>query len=115
MVWMRTIFMMVMIVTILPWGAFAAQFVSPMKPAAEVSGVSVSGDVAEPDAKAVRVAKRCKGPALPGSPCGPQILVNVPAAGEDVAPRVSVAWFTPADVRLDSTFDETALDPPIPG
>ena len=115
MIWLRTIFMVVMIVAILPWGAFTAQFASPIKPTAEVSGVSVSVDVAEPEVKAVRAAKRCKGPALPGSPCGPQVLAIVPAAGADVEPRVSVAWFTPADVRLGGTFDETALDPPIPG
>ena len=115
MVWLRAIFMMVMLVAILPWGAFTAQFASPIKPAAEVSGGGISVDVAEPDVKAVRAAKRCKGPAIPGSPCEPQILVIVPAAGADVEPRVSVAWFTPADVRLGGTFDETALDPPIPG
>lgn len=115
MVSLRTIFMAVMIVAILPWGASTAEFAAPIKPTAELSGVPVSVDAAEPDGKAVRAAKRCKGPALPGSPCGPQILADLPPAGVDVEPRVSAAWFAPADVRLDGTFDEAALDPPIPG
>ena len=112
---LRTILALVMIVAILPWGAFTAPFPTPAKPAAEVSITSLVAAVAEPEVRFFKAAKRCKGPSLPGSPCGPQTIISGPASVVFSPPRVTGVRFARADTRLNGTFDETALDPPILG
>jgi len=111
----RTFLALVMIVAMLPWGAFTAQFPTAVKPAAELSMASVVADVAEPDVRSFKDVKRCKGPAMPGSPCGPQTIIGVSVSVVASPPRMSTAWFAQADAQLNGTFDETALDPPISG
>ena len=114
-VWLRTILAMVLIVAILPWGAFTAQFPGAVKPAAELSMASVVSDIAGPKYRYVKAAKRCKGSALPGSPCGPQTIIGVSVSVVVPPPSSSEARFARANTRLNGTFDETAFDPPILG
>ncbi len=103
---------MVMIVAVLPWGAFTAQFPAPAGRAAEATIVSVVGAEKEAEVKSLKASKRCKGPALLGSPCGPQTIISGPDSVVLSLPRVSEARFARTDIRLTGTFEEKALDPP---
>ena len=104
--------MAALIVVFLPWGAFTAKFPTPINTDGQISQVSIGPDRTEAE---IKVAKHCKGPAVLGSPRGPQLFESVPQPDFRLGPQVSAPWFVTMQVRLKSTFDGPELDPPIAG
>lgn len=111
---MRSLLLTIMIIAFLPWGAFSANFA--LATATEISGSEklLSPDPSGADrAVVVANAKRCKGPALLGSPCGPAMIVTIPAKEPAIIESHSKAKFAWRSDRLDGTDDSSTLDPPI--
>lgn len=71
------LFLLLTVLALLPLGSFAPKFGTAPHPAAAIS--AQLGDralaPAPNDKTFVSVLKRCKGPALPGSPCNPALAV----------------------------------------
>ncbi|GGL59226.1 hypothetical protein GCM10011392_12140 [Wenxinia marina] len=94
---------------LLPWGAFARAFPAPPQPAAAEA-------VTDGAVTAILTFERhCKGPALPGSPCGhdhgqlPTAAPAMPVPPGGLLPR------TYADLRLAGRAPPGSLDPPRAG
>lgn len=114
MTFLKTLLVSVMVVAFLPWGAFTAKFATSVQSGIAGFETSVEQDTPTTDATLlVSGMKRCKGPALPGSPCGPIVILFSRVDIPDVAPVVSQILFAFSVVRLRGEDHETLLDPPI--
>lgn len=71
------LFLLLTVLALLPLGSFSAKFDTAPHPAAAISTQLGDSTVAPAphDKTFVSVLKRCKGPALPGSPCNPALAV----------------------------------------
>lgn len=101
-----------LVLAVLPWGAWiGAHSVAPRIGHA----LAASADQALPPLPdtAIKAAKRCRGPALPGAPCGPDMAptAETPAPAPDVGP--ASAWLARAEVRGSGLPPPGFLDPPI--
>ena len=103
----RLIFITILVLAVLPWGAYAARFgLAPAHPAipaaaeAQIRGAKaacgivavVTCHAAAQDAAVVVPPRRCHGPALPGAPCGPDAVLAqkqaTPAVHRSLLPRL---------------------------
>lgn len=108
---LRALFLMLLVLAVLPWGAFAAEL-SPRAPRDPAVTASAGGS-AQPGAEA-SLSRRCSSPALPGSPCHPDNgLLPAPAA----APVSPPGHARPPDVIAlqERGGPRGILDPPRMG
>lgn len=111
---LKALFVSVMIVALLPWGAFTPKFATSVQSGIAGFETSVQQRATTTDAKLlVSGKKHCKGPALLGSSCGPVIVLGARVDVPDVAPVPTQIRFALSVVRLRGVSDETLLDPPI--
>lgn len=86
---LRTLLILTLAVAVLPWGAWTGARPPVPPEAAELAAAQV---VPPPDTGEAAVRKtRCRGPALPGSPCGPLFVLPdlaAPAHAEEPARSV---------------------------
>ncbi len=77
---LRLCLLLVLVLALLPWGASARTYSHPVAVSAETA---LTADISD---TAVSPARRCKGAALLGSPCGPDLaLTTLPAAPQQHA------------------------------
>ena len=71
------LFLLLTVLALLPWGSFTAKFGTSPRVAAVISAQLDETAVAPaPTSKTfASTLKRCKGPALPGSPCNPALAL----------------------------------------
>lgn len=114
---MRALFLIVLMIAVLPWGAFAAgptlggtaQAMPPLVKA-EIAVMMVA---VPDDAPGLTPQRRCHGPALPGSVCHPDQIV-LPATVPVSARQSQTVHGLYADIRLRGIRLSGALDPPRP-
>jgi hypothetical protein len=111
---LRSVLLMLMIVAFLPWGAFSAKFVLSVESALDDSQTLVAPGKYETDKSVVAVkAKRCKGPSLPGSPCGPSVIATQSVDVPDYNRLPTQARFIRHIDLLEGVSSAAFLDPPI--
>lgn len=111
---LRSLLLMLMIVAFLPWGAFSAKFGVSDDSNGQTSQAVAASEVSHADAPAVSDrAKGCKGPALPGSPCGPSVIAVPPVGQVGINPSITKAVFHWRDDRFEAADRPAVLDPPI--
>ena len=108
-----------LVLALLPWGSFAPRFGTPVS---QIPAHSARLDAAQqasdtgiaaltPDKTYASAAKRCKAPALPGSPCDP-VLAVLPAETTLVFASAYSALYTEALHRLIGQSPPLSLGPP---
>jgi hypothetical protein len=112
----RVIALFILILAILPWGAYT----SALKPQVQDSGFALPFPEARQTASrdeppgptlAVSIGKRCHGPAILGSPCGPQVVL--PGASPLSASIAGSAELRPGLHALPMGIaPPSSLDPP---
>lgn len=111
---LRPLLLMVMIVAFLPWGAFSAKFAVAGNAEATASETIIAVDPSGAENPVVvDRPKRCKGSALPGSPCGPAIIATLSVEEPTIVQPFSKAMYIWREDHLDGTDDPAVLDPPI--
>lgn len=116
MTMLRSIATLLLILTLLPWGAYASQSKFQQTAVSKLSDAEPSLVVVDSDAGQTPVfvsanTKRCRAAGLIGSSCGPDIAI--PRSTISFDPFVTTNAVTRADEpRLIGTTPSTALDPP---
>lgn len=111
---LRTVLLTLMIVAFLPWGAFSAKFVLSVELALDDSQTLVAPGKFDTDKSLVSDrSKRCKGPSLPGSPCGPAVIATQSGDVPDYNRRPTQARFRRHVHLLEGVASAAVLDPPI--
>lgn len=77
MLMLTRLFLLLTVLALLPFGSFAASFGTPLHNPAVISAqLHDTAITSIPTGKTfASTLKRCKGPALPGSPCNPALAV----------------------------------------
>lgn len=113
---LRSFAILLLVLVLLPWGAFASQS-NVQQPAianlsyADLSMVMMENDVGTATVTVSANAKRCRFAGLIGSACSPDITIprstlpRDPVVTRNVVPRAD-------DTRLVGATPSTALDPP---
>lgn len=115
----RFLAIMILVILILPWGAYAGKFAAVAQPQPEmaVAAVAHDGDVAAPQPPAgdkARVAStptRCRTAILSGSTCGTDVVL----ATALITPQIAFSRQNAhpiADTRRDGLVSATDPDPP---
>jgi len=111
---LRSFILTLMIVAFLPWGAFSAKFAVPAKIGLDESQTLVAPGPFDADLPVVADrSKRCKGPSLPGSPCGPAMIATPSVDAQEYIRPPTQARYALQDHHLESVDDPAVLDPPI--
>ena len=118
MVIVRSIAIFILILAVMPWGAYttarAAQIQQQTRIAAAIHDtdqIAASPDTQQTVASVAPMRKRCHGPALLGSPCGP--YATIPASTVPLSPVTSVASVLSGVGTLPSGgIPRGTLDPP---
>lgn len=118
MAFVRSIFIFILILAVMPWGAYttarAAQIQQHTRLAADIHDtdqIAASPDTQQTAASVAPMRKRCHGPALLGSPCGP--YATIPASTLPLSPLNSVASVLSEVGTLPSgVTPRGTLDPP---
>ena len=115
MAMLRGLLVVVLMTAVLPWGAFRSASAFEIAPDGRGSASYLPEGTTDTDRASgvVKPAKRCKGPALLGSPCGVAVVAPEVAGLPDRAFILSIAWFLRSELRHDGITPENGLDPPI--
>lgn len=110
----RPVLTFLLLVAMLPWGAYAGSHGAALPDADFLASVASDGTAAadlEQATQVVLAAKRCRGPALPGASCGPD--VGLPGTSALVQPtRTALSLWPAAPPLLVGPGPEGLLDPP---
>lgn len=69
---LRALLLVLLVVAVLPWGAFASAHAVPVPGDTQRDASTQIMDIpTQNEAAAIGLQRRCHGPALPGSPCQP--------------------------------------------
>lgn len=111
---LRSLLLTLMIVAFLPWGAFSAKFALSVELALDDSQTLVAPGKFDTDKSVVADrSKRCKGPSLPGSPCGPAVIATQSVDVPDYNRLPTQSRFIRHVDLLEGVASAAVLDPPI--
>lgn len=112
MVLIRHMLCLLLVLAVLPWGAWSGAH-GPAQGIAHAVAAPADQALPPPPDTAIKAVKRCRGPALPGAPCG----LDIAPAAETPAPAPAAgpasAWLARVQVRGTGLPPPGFLDPPI--
>jgi hypothetical protein len=120
MVFLRTLAVLLLVSTLLPWGAYSAAKAAPQQPvpsaqtalAADACQAEGTAEAQPDERRAAALPGQCRNGILTGSPCVPDVALFENAAVQDMTRSLDLR-FPATAARLTGVVLPGALDPPI--